>query len=551
MRRLGACLEVSGWRGLVVPGLLLALALLPHAPSLDADYTFDDFAFVADNASLRSLPEALRGFTSPFPPEDQSRGLFRPVTALSYALDIALLGDEPAGMHRSNLLVYWGCCLLFFMVARRYLPSAPAALAAALLFALHPVHCEAVDSITGRSELLALLFSLAALLLFLRALEGGGMGRLLLLAGAVVAYAAAALSKETGLVLPLILVGHLLLFHREDAARAWALTLPFWLLIPGYLLIRMEAIRGLLPHPHALAAQSVGTRLLTMGAVFLEDMRLLFFPLELQIDYYYQKEVGIQEGVTAAGLGGMTLAVLLLGLLVLLGRRAMAGQQLAKAGTLGLLIFFVFLAPVSNLIPTGALMAERFLFAPSAGLILLVMAAAGGALVDAPRSRVRAAALLLLICCVLFAARSYKRSEQWRNTVTLWLPLARQMPDDHRVMTNLASGYLMYGKLEPAARLARRSLELSPGDVKALTTLGFASLYGGDLPEAKNAFTRAARLAPKSPTAHYGLGEVARQSGHLAQARTHLARALAENMNHLPSRKALADLNRVGGSITP
>ncbi len=541
--------DSTGWRGLLIPGALLALALIPHTPSLDADFTFDDFAFVADNASLRSLPQALDVFVGPFPPEDPSRGLFRPLTALSYALDIALLGDDPSGLHLSNLLHYWVCCLLFFMVARRYLPSPSTALAAALLFALHPVHCEAVDSITGRSELLALLFSLAALLLFLRALDLAGPRRRALLAGALVAYAAAALSKETGLMLPAILVGHLLLFHRRGQTGRLRITLPFWALIPAYLLLRAQALGGLLPRPHALAAHSVGTRLMTMGAVFLEDVRLLLFPLELQLDYYYQQEVGIQTGVTPAGLAGVALALLLLGLLVLLGRRALAGQQLAGAGALGLLVFFIFLAPVSNLIPTGALMAERFLFAPSAGFVLLMTAAGTGALVAAPRPRGRAAVLLLVGCCVLFAARSYLRSAEWRNTVTLWLPLARQMPDDHRVMTNLASGYLMYGKLEPAARLARKSLELSPGDIKALTTLGMARLHGGKLPQAERALARAARLSPKNPTAHYGLGEIARRRGKPARAREHFARALAANPNHLPSRKAMARLG--SGSISP
>jgi len=517
--------------------------MLPHYPALDADFTFDDFAFVADNASLRSLDDPLYFFSNSLPPEDRARGLYRPITALSYALDITLLGDGPAGLHASNLLYYWLCCLLFFMVARRYLSSAPAALAAAMLFALHPVHCEAADSITGRSELLALLFCLLALLLFLRALDRRGVARAALVAGAVVAFAAAALSKETGLMFPVVLVGHMFLFRRLDERRPWALTLPFWLLIPCYLLLRAEALGGLLPTPHALAAEPALNRLMTMGAVFQEYARLMFFPLELQIDFYYQQEVGIQDGVTARGLGGVALGLLLIGLLGLLARHALREQRAAAVGAMGLLIFFVFLAPVSNAVPTGALMAERFLFIPSAGVILLVVSALRQAALNNPR-RSRAAVGLLLLTCALFAARTHARSGEWRNTVTLWRPLAQLLPDDHRVMTNLAGGYLMYGKLEPAARLARRSLALAPGDVKALTTLGLTDLHHGKLDEAARAFARAARMAPNNPVAHYGLGEVARVRGQLKLARMHFARALAINVNHLPSRKALADLDR-------
>ena len=542
-------LQDNGWRGLILPGVLLALCLLPHYPALNADYTFDDFAFVADNASLRSLDDPLSFFASSFPPEDLARGLYRPITALSYALDMALLGDDPGGLHLSNLIYYWGGCLLFFLVARRYLSSAPAALAAALLFALHPVHCEAVDSITGRSELLALLFALLALLLFLRALERRGVARAALVAGAVGAFAAAALSKETGLMLPVLLVGHMFLFRRREERRPWALTLPFWLLIPAYLLLRAEALGGLLPSPHALAAEPLLNRLMTMGVVFLEYARLLLLPLELQIDFYYQQEVGIQQGLSTQGLGGVLLALLLMGLLGLLARRALQEQRAAAAGAVGLLLFFVFLAPVSNAVPTGALMAERFLYTPSAGFILLLVAA--GAQVLTSRSRRWAAALVLLVSLALFAGRSHQRSAEWRNTVTLWLPLARLLPDDHRVMTNLAGGYLMYGKLEPAARLAKRSLSMAPNDIKALTTLGLARLHGGTLDEAVRAFARAARVAPHNPVAHYGLGEVARIRGHTARARLHLARALAANPNHLPSLRAMADLDGTPGVASP
>lgn len=540
--RLDAILQKPGGKGLLLPGALLALSMLVHLPALDGDFTFDDFAFVEQNASLRSLGGAVDALARPFPPEDPGRGLYRPLTALSYAVDFALWGESPAGFHLANLLYYWGCCLLFLLLARRYLASPPAALAAALLFALHPVHCEAVDSVSGRSELLALLGCLAALLLFARAVERQGKGRLLHLAGALAAYAAAALCKETALLLPVILAGHLLLFRRHDEAGAkpWLLLLPFLLLMPGYLLLRAHALGGLLPAPHALAAQALHIRLLTMGVVFLEYLRLLVFPLVLQIDFYYQQEIVAPADVTLEAMVGLLLALLGAALMVQRFRQARRSRPGHSPEALGLLLFFVFLAPVSNIIPTGALMAERFLFAPSAGFVLLVVAVARRA-VAGHAGRGKLAVAALAVCCLLFGARSALRSAEWQNTVTLWRPLVSRLPEDHRIWANLASGYLMYGELDTAARLARRSLTLEPGDPKALTTLGLALLHSGDLANAAGAFIRAAEVDPESPIAQYGLGEVARRRGKMAAARYHLERALDLNPNHLPSRKALAE----------
>ena len=118
-------------------------------------------------------------------------------------------------------------------------------------------------------------------------------------------------------------------------------------------------------------------RLHTLGSVFLEYLRLLVLPGVLQTDFYYREQLGIAAGPTARSLCGLALLGLAGGALGwLLLRAGRARDRLSSATALcacALALFLGFLFPVSHLLDFGALMAERFLFAPSAGFLLLVV----------------------------------------------------------------------------------------------------------------------------------------------------------------------------------
>jgi hypothetical protein len=136
-----------------------------------AELTFDDKDYIGRNVSILGLRTALDAFDAPFPPHRPDYGMYRPLTNFSCALDVAVWGPNPFGFHVTNVLLYllvvWGV----YGLCRLYLPSPGFALASAVLFSVHPVHCEAVDSVTGRSEVLALLFAIVSIYCFMRVLK--------------------------------------------------------------------------------------------------------------------------------------------------------------------------------------------------------------------------------------------------------------------------------------------------------------------------------------------------------------------------------------------
>ena len=471
--------------------LLLAVACLPHLAALRAGFTYDDRVFVVRNQSIRSLAGALGAFGSPFPPEQPERALYRPLTNFSYALDHALSGGEPAVFHATNLLLYLGIAWLAYRVARRSLATRGGARAAALIFAVHPVHCEVVDSVAGRSELLALALGLSALLLFRAAVDpadsasGVQRGRAGRLVAAYLCYALATLAKESAIVLPALLAAHCLLFPAAQASgrRVWGYLIPFAAIAAGCLLLRGWVLGAATPAITVLGDEPLATRLFTLGAIYWEYLRLLFFPATLQVDFYYAHRVGIHATLSPTALAGLaalagslaTLAALLARALRRSARPADRGPD--RAAAFGLLFFLIYLFPVSHVVPFGALLAERFLFAPSLGFALAAAAAleALAARARHPSLR-RALAGALALALALAALRGGARAAEWRNPVTLWSPVVRQVPGEFRAYNNLAAGYLELGQPERAVTALRRSLELEPGNAAGLNNLAHALL---------------------------------------------------------------------------
>jgi Tfp pilus assembly protein PilF len=542
--------------------LLVAASVLAHWPPAGAGFAQDDVSFVLANASLRSPGEAARALFAAFPPQEPERALYRPLTHLSYAVDHALHGDRARGYHATNAALHAAVVLLVYRLARAYRMSAGAALAAALLFAAHPVHCEAVDAVAGRSELLALLFSLASILLFLRALRSPGSRRAMLLASAG-AQVLACLSKESASVLPGVLAVHVAAFGpppRPGGARAW--LRGFGALVPSVaalavtLALRSAVLGGFSPQHTPLAGSDLATRLLTMGSVFLVYLRLLVFPDRLQVDLYYQALVGIVRRPTLGALLGWALLLALAAAAARLAVRQLrphaaaepaAARERRATALCAFAILFGFLLPVSHVVDVGVLVGERLLFAPSLGFVLLVVLVGERALarVAAPDLRRALAAAVVALLATAGLARSALRAAEWRDPARLWLSAESALPDDARVPSNLATVYLDRGDLPAAEAAIARALALEPGAHFARGNLGILRIAQGRLDEAQAVFAELAAAEPRDVLAWTSLARIEAMRGRPDSARRHLERALAVDPNFAPARAALRELAAV------
>ena len=538
-------------RQLAAGAILALVTLAVHAPR-DGGFSYDDNDFVVVNQSIRSLAEAAAALALPFPPEQRERGLYRPVTNFSYAVDYALWGSEAQGFHWTNTLLYAAVVLLVARLATLYLGSLGFAFSVALLFAVHPVHCDAVDSVAGRSEILALLFGLASLLCFLRATRTQPLQPGWLTASAV-AYALACGAKETGAVWPAILAAHLWILappRPGSGARSWLGPLrslaPHAVILLGYVVLRLAVLGRFSPAGSLLLDGDWTARLATIGTVYLANLGLLIWP-PLEIDFYYQASFGLPERLDAFALLGWLALLASAGAALWLAGRHFRSPDVTddafreRATALcALSIFAATLLPTSHLLDLGALLAERFLFAPSLGLVLLGVLAARqllGGLPAEPR-RLATVSLLVLVAAV-WAWRSHERAAEWRDPEQLWRAAARSLPADVRIPTNLAAVLIERGKLEPAREALERALALDPEYRAALGNLATLDLEAGRFEQAAAAYQRMLELEPNDFLTWYNLGRLELTRGQPGLAAEHFRRSLELNPNFSHARLGL------------
>jgi len=266
--------------------LIVALvALAVHLPALHLGFALDDVPLLEHDPRLAHPGDLGAFFLRPYWPqaEGAAAGLYRPITTWSFALNRAVTGEEPHGFHAVNLLLHAAVCALAWFAARRAGVFYGTAILAALLFAVHPVHVEAVANVAGRAELLAGGFALAAWLAHRR-------GQPVL---APLLYLLAVLSKEGAVLAPsLFLIDDLQ--RRRDGER------PRWITYTGYaaalavaLGLRAVALGGLrgaenavfMDNPAAFAGPAV--RIGTALWVLAKDLFLLVWPAHLVSDYSF------------------------------------------------------------------------------------------------------------------------------------------------------------------------------------------------------------------------------------------------------------------------
>jgi len=190
--------------------VLIALsAFLVFSGTLGHELVWDDESFIRYSRELVDLGGINALATAEFKPdltEDYGPGYYRPVSLASLWFDQHVGGSSPWVFHLTNTLLHTLCSVLVLVLLLMVLPSRAGAVGGALLFALHPIHVESVAFVSGRTDLLAAVFSLTAAVLWLKLRQGKSPRPLYDWVLYSIAFALACLSKEVAFVLPVVLI---------------------------------------------------------------------------------------------------------------------------------------------------------------------------------------------------------------------------------------------------------------------------------------------------------------------------------------------------------
>jgi hypothetical protein len=465
--------------------LALALALLAgivYANSLAGEFAFDDNGIIVQNVALHDIGNLPRLLVAPYwPGLAAESALYRPVAIASFAVDWWLWGGNALGFHLVNVLAHITVTLLVFAFLLRLNAPVVAAAIGGALFAVHPVHTEAVANIVGRSEILAAGLVLAGCLVFLRR----ELRPSIRIATIAACYALALGSKESAVVLPALLL--LLGWLHPDCGEAlidvirreWKLLAALCVVLSAYLALRYSVLGvfgGSLPAPF-MRDVSTGDRIATAVRVWPEYVRLIVFPKNLSADY----SPGVLMPTTWTD--PRVWFALPLGAATIVG--AIRMRRKSPWGALAVLWFAIAILPVANLLfPVGVMLAERTLYLPSVAVAFAVPAIhpwyRGLGLAER-RTLIGVAAGILLFGAV----RTWTRNPAWGSTRAVFATLARERPESYRGIWFAADMEIQRGNAADGLAMYRHAFELMPHAQQLGSTYAYELLRHGRPAEAE------------------------------------------------------------------
>jgi protein O-mannosyl-transferase len=412
----------SWWRSrhLLAVTLLCVAALTAFSNSFNAGFAFDSKPILLEDPRIRQATAQNISliFQHTYWWPSGEAGLYRPLTTLSYLFNYAILGsrNDPAGYHWINFLLHSLNVVLAYALATRLLRRFWPAVFLAGLWAVHPLLTESVTNIVGRADLLAASAVLGGLLIYLKSTETTGGRRLAWLVALAVVGAAGFFSKESAVVL----VGAIVLFEMTwwtERQPGRALVLALIALLPPleWMLYQRSAVLGattkadfpFTDNPIMGAGFVAGK--LTALKVVAHYLWLAVWPVKLSADYSYS-QIGIATGAPGDWLAWIAVAAAAAGVVWL--------YKVNRTGFFLACFAFLTLLPASNLvIPIGSIMAERFMYLPSIGLmgcLVLGMFALGERF-----GNHRLAPIVLTVIATLFAVRTWARNVDWQDDVSL------------------------------------------------------------------------------------------------------------------------------------
>ncbi len=454
------------------------ITVLPLLPSLRAAFVYDDTTVIRDNAMLRGWDALAKVWTSPYWPSDgpQSLGLYRPLQ-LALLSAVWNIGQGSArSFHVYALCLAIGVSFSLWWLLRRGSDVAPA-LIAAIWFAAHPLHVEAIASVANTSELLVMLATLGMIRLLWHSTSGDGWLRAI---GLALLAAAALAAKESGLfALPVAAItvwGWNRRSAREDIRAFTVNRLRYWVAAAVGIAAVIAARLVVLGTPVAngsIAAQGLdklgaGERVLAMMSLWPRIVAMVVWPFHLAP--YYGPTSFPDNRIAFALIGALLLALFA-------AVATHASRRGDRRPTVALAWIVLTYLPASNVLAaTGQILSDRTLFGVTAGGALLL----AWALDIAPQRYQRMArlAFVLVLGHNLIVGTQYAIA--WTSHRTLWQRLAEVSPNEHMSYKLLGMDARGRGDNEHAIAYLNRALSMVPTDRQIRFELGQAQYAIGE-----------------------------------------------------------------------
>jgi len=453
---------------------------------------FDDGLLIVENPIARGITprNVAKAFTT-YDPE-----LYVPLTILSYQLDYMIGGTNAFIYHAHSLALHVVNAILVAWLAFLLSASRRVGMLSGLLWALHPLHVEAVSWAAALKDVQSTTFFLSSIIAYA---YGRSNGRTLLYGASIALFALGLLSKVVVITLPVVL---LLLEWREKDRISTNTIVRILAFVALAIMFGCIAVFGKID---VLASSTPWETLLMALKSTVFILGKLAWPTNLSVLYPYEGPVSLSAPaffIPALTLGAIVATV------------AFSAKR-SRDVPFAFAFFLVTLVPTfTNFSKLDSLFitSDRYAYIPSIGIAYLVALGIDHALSLPGRHafmRAKTTVVWSIACIVLAILASLARTQSlsWNDTEALFRGVLRLYPSSFIAHNNLGNYYLRQGKTDDALREFEAGL-LDRENVRLLNNLGRAYGKKGLVDTAEKHFTRSLELEPKNAETYVQLGRV-------------------------------------------
>lgn len=491
---------MKDWHAILI---IVFAGLLAYISSLNGQFVFDDIPLIVKDQFYSEKHSFWECWARSFWQIGYPQTLYRPVTTFSYWINARLGGISSFHFKIFNLLFHLANCVLLFIYLKKLFGKAPIPFSAAVIFAVHPIHIEAVVPAFGRGELLCCFFLLLGLILHILAKE-----KMFFYLLASVAFLFALWSKEHAIIfLPLCLLQDILLRGTytadiNNSKRNMSLKYKSYLLclsvIFVYFVSRYLALQTFLFPPfttdlaldNPLANHPPALRFVSALEIQSFAIKLLFWPSVLSHDYSFAQLLPASSFFSAKAI---LFCAIFASFIIIAG---FLFNDIGKQLLFFALAYLLSVLPAGNFIfASGTIFAERLLYIPS---IWIIAFAAGLFLRISQRLSDGLRISLVCLITMLLAWRTIERSYDWESDMSLAIAGVKTSPSSAKMWNNLAFQLGEAGDYAAALIAANKAISIYPRYLTALINRGVYYSKLGYFSEAERDFRQALSLSPNN-----------------------------------------------------
>lgn len=493
--------------------IILIFILAIYYNTIKFDFVTDDYDQIVFDKKIKSIFNIFDFFLSPIS-NSLSTQYYRPIFTLSLSVDYFMWGLNPIGYHLSNIILYCLFIICCFVFVNIFIDNTLICFIITLLFSVHPVHSEAVSWISARNEILMSIFFLLSFIFFIKFSVRKSY---IFLTLSYIFFLIAIFSKETAVVLPIILYiyDNLFNFNTKKKEKILIIT-PFIVLLIFYIILRIN----LLDSPFGDNIP-ISKKLYSFFLIGKEYLKLIIFPKNLKVIYYDIIPQSIVFNLNFL----FSIIVFISQILIIF-----FAAKTDKREAFFLIFYCVILLPYSGLVTIIRVspIADRYLFLPSLGLITFIVLF----LLRKNYNFLSFKYLIItsLVISIILSIITVRKNKDYENNFSYLLKMIEHAPNYYEGYNGLGVEFLNKGDYNSAEFYFLKAIELSvPNTYRVYLNLGTLYTKMNNIEEAKKSFYKVVKNEKNiklKAYAYYNLSIIYYKQGDINYAEELIKRAI-------------------------